>query len=78
MERSPRLLLRDLHDLAQALEHRRRPLGVLGEQGPAQSVARARKLAASYQPLVRDRVVPAFELIATVADSAGWSPPANT
>lgn len=45
-------------------------LGVLGEQGPARSVERARTLAASYQPLVAETVVPAFELIATVADSA--------
>lgn len=44
-------------------------LGVLGEQGLAQSVQRAKALAAQYQPLVREPVVPAFELITTVADS---------
>ncbi|TCK25986.1 hypothetical protein EV378_1813 [Pseudonocardia endophytica] len=45
-------------------------LGVLGEQGIPQSIDRVTKLAASYQPLVEEPVVPAFELIATVADSA--------
>jgi hypothetical protein len=45
-------------------------LGVLGEQDAAAAVARARALAAEYQPLVDEPAVPAFELIATVADSA--------
>ncbi|MDN5920733.1 MAG: hypothetical protein L0I76_37465, partial [Pseudonocardia sp.] len=45
-------------------------LGVLGEQGVTQSVARAKKLAASYRSVVAEPVIPAFELIATVADSA--------
>lgn len=45
-------------------------LGVLGEQDPAASVARAKTLAAEYQPLVGEPVVPAFELITTVADSS--------
>lgn len=44
-------------------------LGVLGEQGVAQSIDRATRLAASYRPFTREPVVPAFELIATVADS---------
>ena len=44
-------------------------LGVLGEQGVAASIARAQALAAQYQPWVGEPVVPAFEIIATVADS---------
>jgi hypothetical protein len=45
-------------------------LGALGEQGITASVARIRKLAASYQALSKAPVVPAFEIIATVATSA--------
>ena len=45
-------------------------LGVLGEQDIAGSVARAQALAAAYQPVVDEPVVPAFEMISTVADSA--------
>jgi hypothetical protein len=45
-------------------------MGVLGEQPVAESIARARELADQYQPLVDEPVVPAFELIATVASSA--------
>jgi len=45
-------------------------LGVLGEQGVDASVQRARDLAAQYAPLVDEPVVPAFEIIATVASSA--------
>jgi hypothetical protein len=45
-------------------------LGVLGEQGLAAAVERARAHAAPYEPLVEDPVVPAFEIIATVASSA--------
>jgi hypothetical protein len=44
-------------------------LGVLGEQGVAESVRRAQDLAAQYQALVPEPVVPTFEIIATVADS---------
>lgn len=44
-------------------------LGVLGEQGPAESVTRARELAATYEPYSDEPVVPAFEVIATVASS---------
>ena len=44
-------------------------LGVLGEQDLPRSIARAKDLAADFQPLVREPVVPAFEIIATVADS---------
>lgn len=43
-------------------------LGVLGEQDAAASVARAKDLAAAYQALTPDTVVPAFEIIATIAD----------
>jgi hypothetical protein len=47
-------------------------LGVLGEQGLDASIERARKHAVSYERLVRGPVVPAFEIIATVASgSAG-------
>ena len=42
-------------------------LGVLGEQGPKGSVARARKVAAQYEGLSGQTIVPAFEIIATVA-----------
>jgi hypothetical protein len=43
-------------------------LGVLGEQPVDAAVARAERLAAPYRPLSgRTRVVPAFEIIATVA-----------
>ncbi len=45
-------------------------LGVLGEQGPESSVARARKVAAPYADLTDDTIVPAFEIIATVAAGA--------
>jgi hypothetical protein len=47
-------------------------LGVLGEQGVEGSIARAQQMAADYQPLVDVPVVPAFEIITTVASgSAG-------
>ena len=45
-------------------------LGVLGEQPLEESIARAEGLAAQYDELVHEPVVPAFELIATVASSA--------
>jgi len=45
-------------------------LGVLGQQGLAASIARARQLAASYRPLSRVPAVPAFEIIATVAEAS--------
>lgn len=45
-------------------------LGVLGEQGAAASVTRAKRIAAAYQPLSDEPVVPAFEIIATVAQGA--------
>jgi hypothetical protein len=49
-------------------------LGALGEQGLAASIARIRALAQPYRALSRVHVVPAFEIIATVAQgSAGRS-----
>ena len=42
-------------------------LGVLGEQDPAASVELAKKFAAEYQPLDDQPIVPAFEVIASVA-----------
>jgi hypothetical protein len=44
-------------------------LGVLGEQGLDASIQRARDLAKPYESLVDTPVVPAFEIIATVASS---------
>jgi hypothetical protein len=44
-------------------------LGVLGEQGLDASIPRARAMATSYEALVDTPVVPAFEIIATVASS---------
>jgi hypothetical protein len=45
-------------------------LGVLGEQGLDASIERARQSAAAYDGLVGRPVVPAFEIIATIASSA--------
>jgi hypothetical protein len=45
-------------------------LGVLGQQDLAASITRARDLAAGYRPLSRVPVVPAFEIIATVAQAS--------
>ncbi|HET9080332.1 MAG TPA: hypothetical protein VFO01_07430 [Trebonia sp.] len=45
-------------------------LGVLGHQDLAASIARARKVAAEYQPLSHVPVVPAFEIIASVAEAS--------
>ncbi|MGI5130269.1 hypothetical protein ACQEVB_25940 [Pseudonocardia sp. CA-107938] len=45
-------------------------LGVLGEQDVTGAVRRAQDLAAQYAPVAGEPVVPAFELIATVASSA--------
>ena len=42
-------------------------LGALGEQDLQASIARARKVAAAYRHLSRVPVIPAFEIIATVA-----------
>ena len=45
-------------------------LGVLGQQDLAASIARAKAMAAPYQPLSRVPVVPAFEIIASVAEAS--------
>jgi hypothetical protein len=45
-------------------------LGALGEQGLRASIARIRRLAAMYRPLSRVPVVPAFEILATVAEGS--------
>ena len=45
-------------------------LGALGQQGLSASIARAKQLAASYRALSSASVVPAFEIIATVATAA--------
>jgi hypothetical protein len=45
-------------------------LGVLGQQDLAASITRARHLAAAYQPLSKVPVIPAFEIIATVAEAS--------
>lgn len=42
-------------------------LGSLGEQGVEQAITRAQQLAAEYQPHSPETVVPAFEIISTVA-----------
>ena len=47
-------------------------LGVLGEQGVEQAVARARRVAGAYASFGRP-VVPTFEIIATVASSSAGS-----
>jgi hypothetical protein len=47
-------------------------LGALGQQGLAASIARAKAVAAQYSTLSKVPVIPAFEIIATVAErSAG-------
>jgi hypothetical protein len=45
-------------------------LGVLGEQPVQAAIARARRVAAGYAALVKEPVVPAFEIITTVASSS--------
>jgi len=49
-------------------------LGVLGEQPLEQAIARAKELANDYQPYASERMMPALEIITTVASS---SPTAN-
>ncbi len=44
-------------------------LGALGEQGRSASIARVKSVAAAYRSLSHARVVPAFEIIATVAQA---------
>jgi hypothetical protein len=48
-------------------------LGVLGEQGAQASVARVQRLAKKYRAAGAKRVVPAFEIIATVASGSKGS-----
>lgn len=45
-------------------------LGLLGEQDVDDAIAMAKKYAAEYQPYSEEKVVPAFEIIATVASAA--------
>jgi hypothetical protein len=45
-------------------------LGALGQQDLAASIARVRRVAAQYRPLSRARIVPTFEIIATVAQGS--------
>ncbi|HLT09240.1 MAG TPA: hypothetical protein VK028_00345, partial [Micromonosporaceae bacterium] len=45
-------------------------LGALGEQSLDAAVKRAKKVAASYQSLVDEPVIPAFEIITTVASAS--------
>lgn len=45
-------------------------LGALGEQGIADTMARVKDLAAQYQPYSDEPVIPALDLIATVASGA--------
>jgi hypothetical protein len=45
-------------------------LGVLGQQDLPGSIARAKEIAAEYRPLSTVPVVPAFEIIATVAEGS--------
>ncbi|HEY8452526.1 MAG: hypothetical protein FWJ70_05265 [Micromonosporaceae bacterium] len=45
-------------------------LGALGEQDLAETVERATRLAAEYQSLVDEPVVPAFEIITTIASAS--------
>lgn len=44
-------------------------LGILGEQDLPASIARAQGLADAYRPLTGDTVVPAFEMIVTIASA---------
>jgi len=45
-------------------------LGALGQQGLSASIARAKAVAAQYSALVKVPVIPAFEIIATVAQAS--------
>lgn len=48
-------------------------LGALGDQPLAASLARAKKLARTYQPLMREHALPTVEIIATIASSSPTS-----
>ncbi|MET9022982.1 hypothetical protein ABZV93_23665 [Actinopolymorpha sp. NPDC004070] len=45
-------------------------LGSLGQQPLADAIARAKRVAADYQPLSKEKVVPAFEIITTVSSAS--------
>ncbi len=45
-------------------------LGVMGEETPEEAVAHAKQLVEEYQGLTGDKVIPAFEIIASVAQAA--------
>lgn len=45
-------------------------LGILGEQGAEESAARVQRLVDEYQPFSPEPVIPAFEIIATVASTS--------
>ena len=51
-----------------------RVLGVLGEQGTAATIRRAKRVAATYQPHTTRRVVPALEIITTIASASAAVP----
>jgi len=60
-----------LHRLVALYGHPGTPsLGALGQQGLRASVARARELAAPYRAMSAVPVIPAFEIIATVAEAS--------
>jgi hypothetical protein len=48
-------------------------LGSMGEQPLAAAIARAKRVAAEYRSLVREPVIPAFEIITTVASASAGS-----
>jgi hypothetical protein len=48
-------------------------LGALGQQGLSASIARVRKAAAAYRTLSSVPVIPAFEIIATIAEASPGS-----
>ncbi len=45
-------------------------LGSLGQQPLDEAIARAKRVAADYQPLSKEKVVPAFEIITTVSSAS--------
>ncbi|MDK8637560.1 cell wall-binding repeat-containing protein [Corynebacterium imitans] len=45
-------------------------LGIMGEQPPAEAAALAKEYAEKYQPLADEPVIPAFEIIVTVASNS--------
>ncbi len=63
-------ILFPMHRLVALYGHPGTPgLGALGQQGLQASIARARNVAAPYRALSRVPVIPAFEIIATVAQA---------